>query len=113
MKYYEIIRLSNQDADECFEEIKKLVNRGWTKKAMEYLQQWDYGEENIGPARVYDKVWDTPTDARSPHDRVLREMTFHHLWGDQTQYLCVSRSWDGLYEAYYLTASITDEQLND
>ena len=113
IKFYEIVRLSNQDIfQDNFEEIRKLIRRCWTKKAMEFLQNWDYGHENLDEARVYNKIWDSPTDPDSPTDRVLRQKTYSYPDGERTQYLCESASPDGLYVAYYLTSSINIDTEN-
>lgn len=105
MKYYEIVRLDNQGFDqECFEHVKKLVRRGWKRKAVEYLKQWDYGGENIGPAQYNDRVWDTPSDNRERTDKVIYQIDGY--------YLCAANpNVNGGYEAYYLTAKLPEEDV--
>lgn len=111
MRYYEIIRVSNQDFERsAFETVKRFVRRGWIRKAMEYLQEWDYGGENLDTARCYGRIWDAPTDPDAPRDTVIRTETARCCSGDATQYLVESSSGDGLYLAYYLTGTVTDEE---
>ena len=113
MRYYEIIRFSNQDTDkEAFEHVRNLVRRGWTRKAMSFLQEYDYGEENMDVARVYGNIWDSPTDPGEKRDTVIRQETVHCCSGSATQYLVESSSSQGLYLAYYLTGTLEDRELN-
>ena len=103
--YYEIIRLDNQQADqETFREVKRLVKRGRLHKAINYLAQWDYGPENIGPARYLERIWETPTDGREKTDqeiKVTRDGRYHLCMADPTR--------NGGYEAYYLTSPLSEE----
>lgn len=104
MLYYEIIRLdTNQPSDrETFEQVKKWVKRGWTKKALDYLTEWDYGAENINAARANSNLRDTILDDREHGDRIIKEQDGY--------FLCEASCPSGLYEAYYLVKEISDEE---
>lgn len=99
MLYYEIVRLdTNNPGDrESFETVKKLVKRGWTRKAIEFLSEWDYGGENIDTARALHQMRDTVLD--EPSDNVVNYDGHYHL--------CTACDPSGLYEAYYLVAEIS------
>lgn len=104
-KFYEIIRLDNQGFDqEDFETVRKMVKRGWVRKALEYLKQWDNGGENIDTAEYLERVWSTPTDEREKRDSVLRSEGGYNLCASDPAY-------NGGYEAYYLTAEYVPESL--
>ena len=110
MRYYEIIRVSNQDIDKStFENVSRLIRRGWIRKAMKCLQEYDYGGENLDVARCYGRIWESPTDPETPHDTILRTETVSGCHCDSTQFLIKSSSSDGLYLAYYLTATLSQE----
>ena len=95
MRYFEIVRLENQGFDqEDFQTVKKLVDRGWVNKAHEFLQQWNYGGENIAAAMANGTVRDTVLDEDA--DTVVKSFPF----SDGTYYLCKAK--DRVYEAYYL-----------
>lgn len=112
MRYYEIIRLSNQDTDPAaFNYVRNLVRRGWLSKAMTYLQEYDYGGENVDTARVYGRIWDSPTDPAERGDTVIRYDDIKGREETSRQYLVESSSADGLYLAYYLTGELPDEEL--
>ncbi len=105
MLYYEIIRLdTNQPSDrETFEQVKKWVKRGWTKKALEHLAEWDYGHENIDTARANGTIRNTILDDREHGDRIIKEQDGY--------FLCEASCPSGLYEAYYLVRGILAEGL--
>lgn len=99
-RFYEIIRLDNQGFDQdCFEEVRRLVKRGWLRKAVEYLAQWDNGGENIDTAEYLERVWDSPSDPREKSDSVIYEMNGYHLCHSDP-------SRNGGYEAFYLMAEL-------
>ena len=101
--FYEIIRLTSDSPDrEDFDAVMKLIRRGWFRKALDYLSQWDYGGENYDTARVYGRLYDTPTDPQEPSDRVLYERDGYNIC-----YCDPSRN--GGYEAVYLTAPVPEE----
>ena len=101
MLYYEIVRIdTNHPEDkETFEQIDKMVRRGWTKKAMEYLAEWDYGEDNLDAARANKEIRKSVLDDRSHGDRIIR--------ADGSYALCCARCPSGLYDAYYLVCGIS------
>ena len=103
MLFYEIIRIDNQPAYEEFETIKKMVRRGWTRKAIDFLSDWDYGNENIDTAMALGTMRDTILDNKSTCDHIIATK------GNYT--LCASQCPSGLYEAYYLVSSISEEKL--
>lgn len=101
-KYYIIVRIDNNGFNqEDFLLLKKWYNRGWYRKMLQYLQNWDYGEENIGTAMYNDDIWDTPCDPQAPSDKII----YQNLCGDQ--FLCHSE--DLVYEAFYLVGVTTIE----
>lgn len=106
MRYYQIVRLANESPDqEEFNRVHKLVRRGWLRKAVEYLQQWNYGGENIGTALCMGDVYNTPTDDRERTDRVI----YRDRDGSCLCYCNPCRN--GGYEAYYLTAALVEENI--
>lgn len=93
-KFYVIIRIDSNGFDaEIFEQLKKWHRRRWYRKMLAFLQNWDYGDENVGAAIVNGDVWDTPTDPVE-NDEILLDADGQHL--------CHAYSEDGLYEAFYL-----------
>ena len=104
-KFYEIVRLDNQGSDQTdFEEVKRLVRRGWLHKAVKYLEDWDYGGENIDTAEYLGRIWDTPSDPQESSDSVLLSKNGLHL--------CMSDpSRNGGYEAYYLVGETEKEEI--
>ena len=93
-QWYEVVRIANDGNDhEEFDKISKWNSRGWNKKILRHLTQWDNGAENYGTAKHFDKVWDTPTDPRE-NDRVLT--------AEKNYVLCHAYSGFGIYEAFYL-----------
>ncbi len=104
-KFYEIVRLEEEGPDrEDYAHVHRLVNRGWVKKAIEYLSQWDYGSENVGTALYLQRVWDTPTDSRERTDYVVRSLKGYHL--------CAANACrNGGYAAYYLTREIPESEI--
>ncbi len=102
-KFYEIVRLEEQGPDnDLFTKVKKLIDRGWVRKALEFLLNWDYGEENIGTAEYLGRIWNGPTDDRETSDRVIRR--------DGDTYLCECVGWkNGGYSAFYLTREFETE----
>ena len=108
MKYFEVTRFSDQDMNQDdFREIKKLLARGWTRKALQYMLNWYYGGENLDVARVYGKIWDSPTDPNEPSDSIVRQETYE----DTTFFLCEASDRSGFYHAYYLSASVSEQDL--
>lgn len=104
MKYYEIVRLANQWPDMGeYEEVKKLLNRGWNRKALDYLSNWDYGEENIGTAIALGEMRDTILDPLSRGDRIVYEKDGYHV--------CESHCPSGLYDAIYLVRGVDESDL--
>lgn len=102
MRYYEIIRLDNQGFDqECFDTVKKMVDRGWNRKAVGYLQQWDYDGENVASAEYAGRIWDKPSDTAEKTDKVVYEMDGYFLCAAQPHL-------NGGYEAYYLTTKLPE-----
>lgn len=103
--FYEIVRHDNQGVDqECFREVKRLVGRGWFRKAIEYLLQWDNGSENFATAKYWNRVWDTPTDSLERSDREI------YTSSDGFYHLCMADpSINGGYEAYYLSTAVPAE----
>lgn len=101
MLYYEIVRLdTNEPGDrEDFETVRKMVRRGWTRKAIEFLSNWDYGGENLDSARALGEMRDTILDNRSSYDRIVAT--------DGDYALCESHCPTGLYEAYYLVHGVS------
>ncbi len=99
MLYYEIVRVdTNQPEDsETFQTVDKLVRRGWTRKAVDTLAEYDYGDENLSAARALHALRDTPTDEQS--DTVIRE--------EDGYTLCASHCPSGLYDAYYLVRGVS------
>lgn len=101
MLYYEIVRLDDQnsvDAD-LFDTVRKMVRRGWLKKAMDFLSQWDYGNENLAAAHALGEIRDTITDPLERSDRILRQ--------DGDYALCESSCPSGLYNAFYLVCGVS------
>ena len=95
--YYEIVRLENQGPDrEEFETVSKMIDRGWVNKAHNYLQQWNYGGENVSAAISLGTMRSTVTDFHS--DRVVKTVSFSD--GSRC-HLCATGGLDG-YEAVYL-----------
>lgn len=101
--FYEIVRIENSGPDrETFETVMKLVRRGWFRKALQYLSNWDYGEENYRTARYLGHVWNTPTDSAEGTDKVLYEHDGYNI--------CYSDpSINGGYEALYLKARVPND----
>ena len=101
MLYYEIVRLDTNEPGnrEDFETVRKMVRRGWTHKAIEFLSDWDYGGENLDRARALGEIRDTILDNRSTNDRIVVT--------DGDYALCESHCPSGLYEAYYLVRGIS------
>jgi len=93
-RWYEIVRIDNQGGDtEDFEKLSTWHRRGWNRKILRHLTDWDYGPENYGAAKTYGNIWDTPTDPRE-NDRVLA--------AEKKYVLCHANSGQGVYEAFYL-----------
>lgn len=100
MRYYEIVRVENYGFDMTdYDIVKHYVRRGWLRKATAYLAQWDYGGETAGSARVYGKIYPTPTDPQEPSDTILYQKDGYNL----------CRAERGGYEAYYLTAELPED----
>lgn len=101
MLYYEIVRLDTNEPGnrEDFEAVRKMVHRGWTRKAIEYLSSWDYGEETLDRARALGEMRDSVLDNRSMNDRIVAE--------DGSYALCESHCPSGLYDAYYLVHGVS------
>ena len=99
MLYYEIVRIDTNHSEdaETFALLDKLVRRGWTRKALETLTDWDYGGENIDTAMALHALRDTPTE--ESRDSVIRE--------EDGYMLCASHCPSGLYDAYYLVRGIS------
>ena len=101
-KYYEIVRFANQWPEmEEYETIEKLIRRGWYRKAIEYMSQWDYGDENISAAIARGETRDSVLDETK--DSVLYERDGYSI--------CSAHCPSGLYDAYYLVAAIPEEIL--
>lgn len=102
-KYYEIVRIEESGPDGAdYGILKRLVSRGWLRKAVAFLAQWDYGTDNIGTAEHLGRVWGTPTDPLEPTDRVLRTEGEYHLCETDP-------SRNGGYAAFYLTAPVPED----
>ena len=101
MLYYEIVRLDTNEPGnhEDFETVRKMVRRGWTRKAIEFLSNWDYGGENLDRARALGEMRDTILDNQSTNDRIVAT--------DGDYALCESHCPSDLYEAYYLVRGIS------
>lgn len=103
MKYYEIVRLTSDGPDHTdFETVKKLIDRGWNRKAVDFLSNWDYGDENIDAARCLGTVRSTPTDEREQTDVEVATYGTYHLC------MC-NPSRNGGYEAVYLVGECDEE----
>jgi hypothetical protein len=104
MKYYEIVRIANEGPDqETFQDIHKQARRGWYRKVVEYLSNWDYGDENLTAAISLNELRDNVLD--SPGDNVLYEK------GDYT--LCKANDITGIYEAYYLVKAVNESEIEN
>lgn len=98
--YYEVVRFDNQGNDsEEFEKVKKWYERGWKKKIIAYMSEWDYGGETIDAARYNENIYLTPTDYREKDTLVQTNRNGYNL--------CHAES--GIYEAFYITKEITEE----
>lgn len=104
MKYYEIVRLANQWPETDYEEVENMIRRGWLKKALEYMSNWDYGGENIGAALALGQMRDTILDDKSTGDKIIYEKDGY--------YLCEAHCPSGLYDAYYLVRGIENSELD-
>lgn len=92
-RWYEIVRIDNQGGDpEEFEKLSAWHRRGWNRKILRHLTDWDYGPENYGAAKTYGNVWDTPTDPKEKDSLLAAEKDYA---------LCHAKS-AGVYEAFYL-----------
>ena len=101
-RYYEIVRFTDTWPDqENYYEIEKLVRRGWFRKALEYINDWNLREDSISAARMAGRIWETPTDPGSPTDSIIYQS------GDLT--LCHRSDKIGLYQSYYLVGVLTEE----
>ena len=101
MKYYEIVRLANTWPDMGeYEDVDKMVSRGWLRKAMRYMSEWDFGEETLSEAISHKRLRDTPEDKASINDKVIYQKDGY--------FLCESHCKSGLYDAYYLVKQIED-----
>lgn len=108
MKFYEIIRLESSGPDtNDFTAVKNLVKRGWLRKALEYLSEWDYGSENIAAAVALGKMRDTVTDPIGSHN------SESVLYKQNGLYLCQSACPSGHYNAYYLVGGISEQALSE
>lgn len=102
MRFYDIVRLDNSGPEQdCFEQARKLLDRGWVNKLHDYLQDWNYGGENKDVARVYGTVRETVLDF--PTDRIVK--TFSCC--GETFYVCTTDGRDS-YEAVYLVGEYWD-----
>lgn len=101
MLYYEIVRLdTNQPSNrELFDRVDKMVKRGWTGKALEFLAEWDYGGENIDAARANRAFREDILDSPGQGDSILKK--------DGPYTLCKAHCPSGLYDAYYLVRQIS------
>lgn len=104
MKYYEIVRIADcwPEMDE-YEKVHKLITRGWLRKALLYLCEWDYGGENLDAARVHGALRDSPLDPGSIKDKVL--------YRKDDYLLCEANCPSGLYQAYYLVKGVDEKEL--
>ena len=101
-KYYEIVRFANTWPDMGeYEDVDRMVKRGWLKKAIRYMSEWDFGQENIDAAICYGHVRDTAVDKASIGDKVICE--------DKGRYLCEAHCKSGLYDAYYLVGELPEK----
>lgn len=92
-RWYEIVRIDNQGGDpEEFEKLSAWHRRGWNRKILRHLTDWDYGPENYGAAKTYGNIWDTPTDPKQNDSLLTAEKDYA---------LCHAESAD-VYEAFYL-----------
>lgn len=93
-RWYEIVRIENQGGDtEEFEKLSAWHRRGWNRKILRHLTDWDYGPENYGAAKTYGNVWDTPTDPKEKDSLLTAEKDYA---------LSHAESAGGIYEAFYL-----------
>lgn len=102
--YYEVIRLSDQDADqESFIAVKTLVDRdGNYEEAVRYLSNWDYGHENADTALCDEEgLRASVTDPKSRCEKIL----------DRRDGYCLCHSKTDFYEAYYLVKELSREDL--
>ena len=105
MRFYEVVRIANAWPEtQNFDSLKKLIDRGWFRKAVAFLSDWDYGGENIDAARANGTVRDIITDPAEPSDKVIFQDD--HYW------LCQSYCPSGLYEAFYLVAAVSEDDLS-
>ena len=103
MKYYEIVRLANTWPDMGeYEDVMKLLKRGWYRKALDYLIEWDFGEETLGRAIAFNEVRDSVLD-EAKNDNVTYERDGY--------YICESHCPSGLYDAVYLVKDVTEKEL--
>lgn len=106
MLYYEIVRLDDQNSvnADLFDTVRKMVQRGWLKKAMDFLSQWDYGDENLAAAHALGEIRDTITDPLALRfDSNLRQ--------EGNYALCESHCSSG-YNAYYLVCGVSSATLD-
>lgn len=102
--YYEVVRLSDQDADqESFIAVKTLVDRdGDYEEAVRYLSDWDYGHENADVALCDEEgLRASVTDPKSRSEKIL----------DRRDGYCLCHSKTDFYEAYYLVKELPREDL--
>lgn len=104
MKYYEIARFSDQWPEmEEYNEVNKMVSRGWVRKAIDYMSNWDYGSENIATAISLGTLRENVLDTQD--DTILKQMNGY--------YLCKSECPSGLYNAIYLVREIDEQELDN
>lgn len=93
-RWYQIVRIDNQGGDsEQFEKVSAWHRRGWNRKILRHLTDWDYGPETYGAAKTYGNIWDTPTDPKENDSLLAAEKDYA---------LCHAESAGGVYEAFYL-----------
>jgi hypothetical protein len=101
MQYYEITRFADAWPDMGeYEEVDRMVKRGWLRKAMRYMSEWDFGQETLDAARSHKGIRDSVMDKNSPRDRII--------YSKPPYYLCESHCKSGLYDAYYLVAEVPE-----
>lgn len=106
MKYYEIVRLEGEGCDTSdFDVVKKMVNRGWLRKALEFLKDWDYGTESLAAAISLGKLRDTVVDPLG------NKGSEHILYERNGLHLCEAACPSGLYNAYYLVGECPENVL--
>ncbi len=96
--YYEIVRIANQgETMKEYAALEPLSEQEGPEGIIEYLSNWDCGQENINTARyTYNGFRCTPKDNMEPSDRILLKQGEYTLCQALTPY----------YQAYYLAKEL-------